>query len=74
MPYVTGIGLAANQDGRLELLAHIGPNGPCGLPGGVWHAWQTAPNGDWTVWDSLGQPKRSLQQRTRRRTERRRLP
>jgi hypothetical protein len=56
MPHVTGIALAANQDGCLELVAISGREGPAALPGGVWHARQTAPNGDWTGWDSLGQP------------------
>jgi hypothetical protein len=55
MAQVTGIALAANQDGRLELVAITG-RGSMGAPGGVWHARQIAPNGDWTGWDSLGQP------------------
>ena len=54
MPHVTGVASAANQDGRLELLVILsGREGP----GGVWHARQTTPNGDWTGWDPLGQPQ-----------------
>lgn len=71
MPHLTGIALAPNQDGRLELLAISGregpvavegvapapaPGGPPGLAGAVWHAWQESPNGDWSRWYSFGQP------------------
>jgi hypothetical protein len=31
-----------NADGRLELFIPAGP--------GVWHIWQTTPNGDWSDW------------------------
>src|SRR3989442_4408325 len=56
MPHLTGIALAANQDGRLELVAISGREGNPDLAGAVWHAWQKSPSGDWTGWDSLGQP------------------
>jgi hypothetical protein len=65
MPQLTGIALAPNQDGRLELVAVSGGggspavSGPGGSPepaGAVWHAWQKSPNGDWSGWASLGQP------------------
>jgi hypothetical protein len=57
MPYLTGIAVAANKDEHLELVAISGREGPEGLvsPGRVWHARQTA-SGDWTGWESLGQP------------------
>jgi hypothetical protein len=38
-----------NADGRLELFA-------IGSPGGVTHAWQTAPNGGWSTQADLGSP------------------
>jgi hypothetical protein len=53
MPEVTGIALAMNQDGRLELVATSSDGGS---PGAVWHAWQTTPGGRWTGWQSLGEP------------------
>jgi hypothetical protein len=56
MKNLTGIALAPNQDGRLELVAVSGPEGSPEPAGAVWHAWQKYPNGDWTGWDSLGQP------------------
>src|SRR5690242_11758195 len=67
MPHLTGIALAPNKDGRLELLAISGREGsaagegpvavsPPGLAGAVWHAWQESPNGDWSGWYSFGQP------------------
>ena len=40
-PYVV-----ANADGRLELFA-------TGNDGGVYHAWQTAPNGIWSGWAAI---------------------
>jgi hypothetical protein len=52
MSEVTGIALARNRDGRLELVATTG--GAEGFGGDVWHAWQTAPNGSWTGWSRLG--------------------
>ena len=54
MPGLTGIALGQNEDGRLELVATT--DDPEGLGGDVWHAWQTAPNGNWTNWHSLGRP------------------
>ena len=47
-----GIGLSLaivgqNADGRLEVFAD-------GSDGGVWHIWQTVPNGGWSSWDTLG--------------------
>jgi hypothetical protein len=52
MSEVTGIALARNRDGRLELVATTG--GAEGFGRDVWHAWQTAPNGSWTGWSRLG--------------------
>src|SRR6266581_2318788 len=36
-----------NADGRLEVFA-------AGNDGALWHIWQTAPNGTWSSWASLG--------------------
>jgi hypothetical protein len=45
----TGISMAANPDGRLEVaLAAAGST--------VWHAWQDVPDGDWSAWGSLDSP------------------
>jgi hypothetical protein len=41
--------VAQNKDGRLEVAVLGGDRG-------VWHRWQTAPNGDWSDWSSLGHP------------------
>jgi hypothetical protein len=38
-----------NQDGRQEIFA-------IGSDGNVWQIWQTAPNGGWSNWGSLGKP------------------
>jgi hypothetical protein len=38
-----------NSDGRLEVFA-------INRDGALWHVWQTAPNGTWSVWASLGMP------------------
>src|SRR6266581_4476695 len=38
-----------NADGRLEVFA-------AGNDGALWHIWQTAPNGTWSSWASLGTP------------------
>ena len=38
-----------NADGRLEILLH-------GSNVNLWHLWQTAPNGNWSNWASLGKP------------------
>jgi hypothetical protein len=54
MSEIQEIALAANQDGRLELVATT--DDPAGFGGEVWHAWQTAPNGTWTGWHSFGRP------------------
>ncbi|MBV9357194.1 MAG: hypothetical protein JO023_16910 [Chloroflexi bacterium] len=43
--------IVPNADGRLELFA----TAP-GTPGGLVHAWQTAPNGSWSPEASLGTP------------------
>ena len=40
-------GLAVVSDGRIEVFA-------IGAEGAVWHRWQTAPNGPFADWDSLG--------------------
>jgi hypothetical protein len=56
MAEVTGFALVANQDGRLELAATAAGPGASAPSGGVWYAHQTAPNGDWTGWKSLGVP------------------
>lgn len=39
-----------NQDGRLEIFAP-------GTDGAIWHKWQLTPNGDWSGWSSLGNPR-----------------
>lgn len=44
--------IAANADGRFEVVA-IGTDA---VTGKVWHAWQKAPNGDWSDWKSLESP------------------
>jgi hypothetical protein len=41
--------VAQNKDGRLEVAVLGGDHA-------VWHRWQTAPNGDWSDWSSLGHP------------------
>ncbi len=41
------IAVGRNQDGRLEVFAR-------GMDGGLWHVWQTSPNGTWSGWSSLG--------------------
>jgi|SRR5215831_2674974 len=45
----SGITLAHNPDGRLE--AAVLDTGTT-----VWHAWQKRPDGDWSSWNSLGNP------------------
>jgi hypothetical protein len=57
MASVTGIALGVNKDKRLELVAIAG--GSAAPSGGVWHAYQTAPNGAWSGWESLGLPDNS---------------
>ena len=57
MALVTGIALGANKDKRLELVAIARES--AALSGGVWHAHQTAPNGAWSAWESLGVPDNS---------------
>jgi hypothetical protein len=42
--------LASNADGRLEVVVVDRADG------GVWHAWQTAPNGGWSGWHPLDKP------------------
>lgn len=54
MSNVTGVDLAANQDGRLELVATTGSDES--ESGHVFHAWQVEPGGDWSGWHLLGQP------------------
>ena len=54
MPKLTGVALAANQDGRLELVATTGEDET--ESGDVFHAWQETPGGDWSGWRRLGQP------------------
>jgi hypothetical protein len=44
---VSDLTVGSNADGRLELFASD-PRGE------VWHIWQTAPNGIWSSWASLG--------------------
>jgi GH25 family lysozyme M1 (1,4-beta-N-acetylmuramidase) len=39
--------VTVNSDGRLEMFARAVGNG-------VWHDWQTAPNGQWNGWADLG--------------------
>ena len=58
MASVTGIALGVNKDKRLELLAITG-RGSAAPSGGVWRAHQTAPNGAWSGWESLGLPDNS---------------
>lgn len=53
---ILGFALAANHDGRLEVVAITAD--PGGFGGDVWHAWQTAPNGSWTSWHPFGRPGR----------------
>jgi hypothetical protein len=45
----SGITIARNPDGRLE--AAVLDTGMT-----VWHAWQKRPDGDWSSWNSLGNP------------------
>jgi hypothetical protein len=54
MSNVRGIAIARNQAGRLELVATSLDDEES--PGSVWHAWQTAPGGNWAGWASLGEP------------------
>jgi hypothetical protein len=54
MLMVTGMAVGANQDGRLALVAAASDEES--FSGGVWHAWQTTPNGKWSGWQSLGSP------------------
>jgi hypothetical protein len=54
MLMVTGMAVGANQDGRLALVAAASDEET--FSGGVWHAWQTTPNGEWSGWQSLGSP------------------
>jgi hypothetical protein len=58
MASVTGIALGVNKDKRLELMAITG-RGSAAPSGGVWRAHQTAPNGAWSGWESLGLPDNS---------------
>jgi len=39
--------VASNADGRLEGFVR-------GTDRALWHIWQTAPNGGWSGWSSLG--------------------
>jgi hypothetical protein len=50
---LAGITLARNSDGRLQA-ATLSHNET------VWHAWQDAPDGDWSDWESLGNPGGSI--------------
>jgi len=43
----SGICVARNADGRLEIFAR-------GTDNALWHQWQTAPNNGWSGWASLG--------------------
>jgi hypothetical protein len=43
------LAVVSNADGRLEVFA-------AGSDGAIWHLWQTAPNGTWSDWASLGKP------------------
>jgi hypothetical protein len=52
MSNVTGIALAKNKDGRLELVATSTRQGSRDT---VWHAWQTT-SGEWTRWQKFGKP------------------
>ncbi len=55
-----GFAVEPNADGRLELVAIAGDSaGPIRAPrdsGGVWHASQQTPNGDWSGWQPLDAP------------------
>jgi hypothetical protein len=44
------LAVSRNFDGRLEAFT-------IGSDGALWHIWQTAPNGTWSNWASLGLPK-----------------
>ncbi|SCZ61353.1 hypothetical protein SAMN02982990_01700, partial [Photorhabdus luminescens] len=39
--------VSRNLDGRLEVFVR-------GADNALWHIWQTAPNSDWSNWQSLG--------------------
>jgi hypothetical protein len=54
---MTDIALAANEDGRLELIAIAPQEGPGAA---LWHARQTAPNGDWSSLSPFGDPPDGL--------------
>jgi len=47
--YISSAAVGQNADGRLEVFT-------VGADGALWHIWQTAPNGTWSTWDSLGKP------------------
>ena len=47
--YYAGAVVASNADGRLEVFL-------LGNDLNIWHIWQTAPNGTWSAWQTLGSP------------------
>jgi hypothetical protein len=47
-----------NQDGRQEVFA-------VGRDGNVWQIWQTAPNGGWSNWGTLGNPPKEIRRSDR---------
>jgi hypothetical protein len=47
-----------NQDGRQEVFA-------VGSDGNVWQIWQTAPNGGWSSWTTLGKPAKGIRRSDR---------
>jgi hypothetical protein len=58
MPVVSGYGLAANHDGRLEIVAIAGPGK--GVADRVVTFRQERPNGDWSEWGALDRPDSGL--------------
>jgi hypothetical protein len=58
MAVVSGYGLAANHDGRLEIVAIAGPGK--GVADRVSTFWQERPNGDWSGRSALGRPDSGL--------------
>lgn len=50
------ISVGRNADGRQELFA-IAEEFPVSKGGALWHIWQVFPNGGWSQWEDLGQPR-----------------
>jgi hypothetical protein len=55
MPTLGNIALAKNHDGRMELVAMLDRQ-PEQSSQALLHRWQKVPDGEWTQWESLGEP------------------